>query len=171
MIDPTRINLTTDPHKKRMTGVTYHGNISFDVPFVSQIEDNLWIGGCENGLVLPENFKHLISLYPWERYTVNHELDSALVVRMFDDHNVDMDKILSIADWANSCLNSGPTLIHCQAGLNRSSFVAAFMLMMGNRLITGKEVIDLIREKRSPACFCNDEFYRIVKDWDWIADS
>ena len=59
-----------------MVGVSAHGLQPFDVPFISEIVPDLWLGGCEDDLVLPEFIAHLVSLYPWERYTVDHELDS-----------------------------------------------------------------------------------------------
>ena len=68
--DPTRIDISFDPRERRMRGYARHGNTPFDVPFVSQITDNLWTGGCEDGLVLPANIAHVVSLYPWETYRV-----------------------------------------------------------------------------------------------------
>ena len=49
------------------------------------------------------------------------------------------------------------TLVHCQAGLNRSSLIVARTLMLGQDM-TAKDAIALIREKRSPMCLCNDTF-------------
>jgi protein-tyrosine phosphatase len=88
--DPTKIELQTnvkqksDPTIQRMSGVARHGNTPFDVPFISEIAPNLWQGGCESGLILPQFIKHLVSLYPWEAYRVKHELDSYVAVKMYD---------------------------------------------------------------------------------------
>lgn len=154
--DPTRIALATDPLARRMSGVSMHGLIPFDVPFMTEIAPNLWQGGCADGLVLPRNIRHLVSLYPWESYTIRHELDSAMSVRMLDGLGEDMGKITALAAWVNACRTSGPVLCHCQAGLNRSSLVVATALMLEGA--TADEAIKLIREKRSPACLCNPEF-------------
>lgn len=64
--DPTRIEIDTDPTTHFMHGTTAHKLIPFSVPYISHIQDNLYLGGCTNGLILPTNIRHLISLYPWE---------------------------------------------------------------------------------------------------------
>ena len=161
-VDPSRIDIEFDPRRQRMVGVSAHGLMEFDVPFISEIGDNLWLGGCEDGLVLPEFVGHLISLYPWERYTVRHELDSRLEVRMYDQTTQAMDQVDAIAGWVNTCRLTAPTLVHCLAGLNRSSLVAARALVLGG--MTADAAIALIREKRSPACLCNPAFERWLRE-------
>jgi len=44
-MDPSRIDIAFDPQRQRMVGVSAHGLLPFDVPFVSEITDNLWLGG------------------------------------------------------------------------------------------------------------------------------
>ena len=161
MADPTRIELAADPRTARLTGTTLHGLIPFDVPFISEIAPGLWQGGCTNGLVLPDHIRHLVSLYPWESYTVRHEVASAVAVRMHDAADQATDQIPALAVWAGTCRKSGPVLVHCQAGLNRSSLVTAMVLMMDG--LTADEAIGLIREKRSPACLCNPEFEKWLR--------
>jgi protein-tyrosine phosphatase len=155
--DHTRIDITTDPTNRRMIGTTVHGNKSFNVPFMSEIAENLWQGGVTNGLKLPSFIKHLVSLYPWEGYEIEHELDSLLSVRMYDDITQSTEQVLDIASWINSCRNTGPVLVHCQAGLNRSSLVAGTALVMRDE-VTGPEAVALLRKRRSPACLCNPAF-------------
>lgn len=155
-LDPTRIHLTTDPLTRRMTGVAAHGNIPFSVPFMTEIAPNLWQGGCEDGLILPGQIKHLVSLYPWESYAAKHELTTAVHIRMLDGLGEDMGLIEHAARWAAACRATGPVLIHCQAGLNRSSLVVARVLMLDGH--TAAEAIALIRARRSPACLCNPAF-------------
>lgn len=154
--DPTRVDMNVDPTTKRMKGVAIHGNTPFDVPFISHISGNLWQGGCEDGLILPPEFKHLISLYPWEKYSVRHTLDSSLEVRMYDSNDQAFDQVDALAHWVLNCAKNGPTLVHCQAGLNRSSLVAGRTLtLMG---YSGPQAIHLLRTQRSPACLCNKSF-------------
>ena len=102
-IDPTRIKIDVDPRSQRMVGVSAHGLKPFDVPFISEIVPDLWLGGCEDGLVLPDFIENLVSLYPWESYTVNHELDSSLEVRMYDSLDQVFHHVDSIATWVNAC--------------------------------------------------------------------
>lgn len=173
--DPTRINLQTnvkkevDPTLVRMSGTAIHGNTPFDVPFISQIDGNLWQGGCQNGLQLPHFIKNVISLYPWEAYTVKHDLNSYLSVKMYDSLEQSMEQVDAIANWINVCVKDGPTLVHCQAGLNRSSLVAARSLMLKSgpdwdeQPYTADEAIYLLRKQRSPACLCNPAFEEYLR--------
>lgn len=156
--DHTRIDIEFDPRSQRMSGVSMHGHIPFDVPFISEIASNLWLGGCEDGLVLPSFIKHLVSLYPWESYTVDHDLDTAIEVMMFDSTDQAFDQVDALAARVNECRSTGPVLVHCQAGLNRSSLVAARALVLEG--MAPSDAIALIRAKRSPACLCNPSFER-----------
>lgn len=128
-VDPTRIDIDFDPKQQMMSGIAYHGNTPFTVPFMTEVADNLWQGGCRDGLVLPTEIKHIVSLYKWEEYTVHHELDSSLTVTMYDSVKQGFDQMDAIADWVNQCRKTGPVLVHCQAGLNRSSLVVARALI------------------------------------------
>jgi hypothetical protein len=157
-IDPTRIAIEFDPQRQRMVGISAHGLMRFDVPFISEIVPGLWLGGCEDGLILPSFIHHLVSLYPWEKYTVNHELDSSLEVRMYDSVDQAFGQVDGIAAWVNVCRGTGPTLVHCQAGLNRSSLVAATALILEG--MPADQAVALIRKKRSPACLSNPSFER-----------
>lgn len=150
-----------------MRGVTRHGGLIFDVPYLSPIEGNLYVGGCQDGLVLPAFIVHLVSLYPWERYTVNHDLASRTDVRAYDDDVEHLETQLEgLAAWVSACLETGPTLVHCQAGLNRSSLVAACVLIHRGR--TARQAIDLLRDRRSPAVLCNRSFEAWLLDQDTI---
>jgi len=155
-IDTSRIDIGFDPASRRMTGVTAHGHIPFDVPFISEIAPNLWQGGCENGLVLPFHIKHLLSLYPWESYTVPHRLRTRHEVRMYDSLDQSLGQVDRWARWVNARRRTGPVLVHCQAGLNRSSLIVGRALILEG--MSGNDAVELIREKRSPACLCNPSF-------------
>ncbi len=51
----------------------------------------------------------------------------------------------------------GPVLIHCQVGLNRSSLVAARAMVLSEEADPAG-AIAVLRERRSPACLCNEAF-------------
>ena len=155
--DPTAVAITLDPRNQRMSGMTVHGDMPFDVPFVSPITDDLWAGGCVDGLVLPAEVDHVVSLYPWEAYQLQREIKSMLAVRLYDSlDDFDEEQIVGIASWVNVCRKSGVTLVHCQAGLNRSALVAGLALVLDG--YTPEDAIALLREKRSPAVLCNPVF-------------
>jgi protein-tyrosine phosphatase len=156
MDDPTKIEIDFDPQQQRMVGVATHGMTPFDVPFISEITARLWQGGCRDGLILPNFIDVVISLYPWERYTINNNAER-IEVRMYDSEDQAFDQVDSIARTVNKYRDNGKNvLVHCQAGLNRSSLIVAKALILDGR--SPKDSIDLIREKRSPACLCNKAF-------------
>ncbi|AEK10023.1 dual specificity phosphatase [Mycobacterium phage Rey] len=164
MTDHTAIDIDFDPTVQRMTGVARHGNTYFDVPYVSQIEGDLWQGGCRDDLILPRNIMNVVSLYPWERYEIQHEVDTELYVRMYDSEDQGFDQIESLAEYVNERLDFGPVLIHCQAGLNRSSLLAAKVLHQRYGW-SGDRILTHLRMKRSPAVLCNRAFQREVQSW------
>lgn len=66
--------------------------------------------------------------------------------------------------WVNARRRTGPVLVHCQAGLNRSSLIVCRALMMEG--LTAAEAIATVRDKRSPACLCNDSFEQHLRSLD-----
>lgn len=157
------INAGRDPLVRRMRGVAYHGNTPFDVPFISEILPGFYQGGCEQGLLLPAHIEHVISLYKWERYIQHENVKTFHEVTMYDSSDgPDHDNIVELATLVNECRKQGNTLVHCQAGLNRSGLVAGAALVMSG--MTGQEAIDTLRTSRSPAVLCNRTFA------DWLLD-
>lgn len=170
--DPTRIDIVTDPQEKRMRGVAFHGNTPFDVPYISKISFNLWQGGCETGLELPRHIKHVVSLYPWERYETHRHLESELYVEMYDSIDQNFDQVDVLAQWINIQRRTGAVLVNCQAGLNRSSLVAARTLMRSDfpedDFDSPSDIINHLRDMRSPAVLCNPAFAAEVESWHSI---
>lgn len=163
-IDPTAIPIEFDPRQKRMSGTAYHGNTPFDVPFISELSSRLWQGGCQNGLILPKFIDVVISLYPWEQYTILHEAER-IEVKMYDSEDQAFDQIDSLATLVNKYRDDGKNvLVHCQAGLNRSSLVATRALMLDG--MSADDAINLVRQKRSQACLCNPSFEKHLRGLD-----
>jgi protein-tyrosine phosphatase len=159
--DPTALDLVFDPTIWRLSGVTAHGNVAFDVPFISHTEGNLWMGGCQDGLVLPHDITHVVSLYPWEKYAL-HPGATRVEFQTFDagvgDGDFDEAALVALDRLAD-----GPTLTHCQAGLNRSGLVAGMVLVTQGW--DPKDAIALLRERRSPAVLCNRAFEAHLMEW------
>lgn len=165
-VDPTRIEIEKsvyqDPLVQRVIGRTTHGNHRIDCPFISEVAENLWQGGCESGLVLPDFIKFVVSLYPWEAYTINHELGAPpLIVQQFDAVDESAEGVMDIANQVNEWRKIGPVLVHCQAGLNRSGRVVATALVLEG--MDPDDAITHMREIRSPAVLCNPTFERWVR--------
>src|SRR3954471_22982908 len=94
--DPTKIDLDLDPMKQRMSGIPRHGYTPFDVPYISQIKDNLWQGGCQDGLILPEFIKYVFSVYQWEQYTIFHKAEVS-TFEMYDSEEQGFQQVDEIA--------------------------------------------------------------------------
>jgi protein-tyrosine phosphatase len=156
-----------DPQVQRESGHTAHGFIPFDVPVISPIVPGLWQGGCQDGLVLPRFIDHLVSLYPWGRYDVEHDLASTRTIRMLDAADQDMTEVDDVARKVNVLRETGTVLVHCQAGLNRSGLVVARALMLDG--MSADAAIALVRERRSPAALCNPMFEKWLRGLDVAA--
>lgn len=131
---------------------------AFSVDLISQIDGNLWMGGCIGGVQLADTFRHVVSLYPWERYRLADGVHR-IEVRLYDSADVpDGERLHELAAAVNACRDEGPTLVHCQAGLNRSGLITALALIQ--RGMVPAAAIALLREKRGPMVLCNTAFER-----------
>jgi protein-tyrosine phosphatase len=135
-----------------------HTGERLNVPLISHIIDNLYVGGCIQGTNLHDFFSDIISLYPWERYAFDEDATNLYEFKMYDSHDgLDLDTIEQAANTAYMALAmGGNVLIHCQAGINRSNLVAATVLKKLG--YTGERAIALLSEKRSPLILANQTF-------------
>lgn len=161
-IDAARIS--TDPFQQFISGYTNFGGGYIQMPFITKVAENLYMGGVESGLVLPAEIDFVLSLYKWKKYTKNHMLQDELIIEMHDSDEQDLSGIDELAEWVNRRRELGPVLVHCQAGLNRSGIVVARALMLNGDVNTGQEAINLLREKRSFAVLSNPTFAEWVRD-------
>jgi hypothetical protein len=140
-------------------GIAIQGKTPFACPLVSHVVDDLWQGGTPAdapGARVPSYFKYVVSLYPWQWYDVGPA--TKLVTYQMYDHD-GMPEIAQLEEAAarvNEYRAKGPTLVHCQAGLNRSALVAGLALIRSG--MTPDAAITLLRERRSPAVLCNATF-------------
>lgn len=132
----------------------------FAVPLISHITGNLYVGGCIDGVRLPDDFHYVVSLYKWERYALGPQTERTEVT-MYDAGEVpDADELDMLAALVNDCRAKGKTLVHCQAGLNRSNLVAGLALI--RKGMEPARAIKLLRDKRSPVVLCNEAFERYL---------
>lgn len=164
-------NRTQGIEKLRSSGVATMGmgrkdGGYFDCPLITHVEGNLWQGGCIGGVKLPDDFKFVVSLYPWERYKLG-PITEYYEFKLYDSTDEpDRQEWLPVASTINDCLDHGKTLVHCQAGLNRSALASTLALCLRGR--EPEEAIQLLREKRSPVVLCNETFERwlLAKGWE-----
>lgn len=128
----------------------------FSVPLLSHIEGNLWQGGCEPDMELPHDFAYVVSLYPWGKYRLGPNTHRDEIQMLDAGEMPDLHQLFSIAEKVNEYRAKGKTLVHCQAGLNRSGLVAGLALVLDG--MQPKVAIDLLREKRCDMVLCNETF-------------
>lgn len=159
--DPTAIELETDPHKLIISGWVNHTGDYFSAPYISHVKDNLYQGGFSPGLVLPDNIQFVLSLYPWAgRYEANDTVEF-MEVEMYDAlEGPNYKQVHKLAEIVNLWCDISPTLVHCQAGLNRSGLIAAAALCL--RGYQPKLAIQELRDKRSPQVLSNSVFERFL---------
>ena len=168
-MDPTAYDLggnpdETDPRIRRLDAyANFGGRRRLRMPFMTQVTDNLWHGGVEPGLILPEFVDYKLSLFRWRDYDIRHQLRESVTVEMYDSTDQDFSQIAELADWVNDRRQRGTVFVHCQAGLNRSSLVIAQALVAAGDVRDGAEAIALIRERRDAACLCNPAFEEYVR--------
>lgn len=153
----------SDPYIQRFTGYSY--GHEFDVPFISHIEGNLYQGGCKDGLVLPESIDHVFALYAKKPYIIQNRPGKPPVqvteVLMNDvDVMPPFSTVLSLARDVHEACGKGRTLVHCEAGLNRSGLIAGATLVLSG--YSPEQAIWLLRHKRSPAVLTNPSFHKFL---------
>jgi hypothetical protein len=171
--DPTKVNLTLEVSQglPRLKGRTNHQGLDFDCELISHVRENLFMGGCVDDAVLPLKIRHVVSLYKWEQYRVHNGVKSFLVVEAYDAEVYKIvQELRPLVDWTKTRLALGPTLVHCQAGLNRSGLLCALVLREHFGL-SSAEAIKLLRERRSPAVLCNDSFEEYLLKLDQVDEA
>ena len=101
-----------DLTSQHIEGIAVMGNTPFSCPIISQIDGNLWTGGCPAPEV-PSYFKFVLNLYPWMPYIVPAGTE-VKAVALYDDSGLpSVDKLEGLADWVNEKRKLGPLLVHC----------------------------------------------------------
>lgn len=140
------------------------GSAYFKAPLISHVEGNLWQGGCIDGVELPDGVEYVVSLYPWGQYILPEGCHRD-EIEMYDQGKLpDLEQLHEIADKVNEYRAKGTTLVHCQAGLNRSGLVSALALHKSG--MKAADAIALLREKRSRLVLCNGAFRNYLLSLD-----
>lgn len=163
---------TADLEAERITGFLPGGR-ELDVPLASEVAENLWVGGWPDPIVRQKfanggqplkHFAGVVDVYG-EPYPL--PAGPVYVRKPMQDWagEPDWHIVGALASIVAKLRDLGPVLVHCQAGLNRSSLVASVALVHGGAIAEGVGIVDAIatiRERRSPLCLCNDAFERAL---------
>lgn len=154
-------SIQADFEAHSINGYVANGD-SIHCQLISQIVGNLWMGGCIDQVRLPDSFDTVISLYPWEKYilgptTTRHEY------RMHDSGSVPPWEELEVPIYQTlkSLQDGKKTLIHCQAGLNRSGLITALVMAVNPKRPperTMEGIISKLRDRRHRLVLCNKTF-------------
>lgn len=157
----------------------------------TEIEDGLWVGGThdddtvgearesrhtwtggfyvtQDAEIGPNEFNAVLTLYAWARPV--DWLVEEYRWGIFDGGAApDLDKIRDAVVWAHKRWKNGDkTLLRCQAGLSRSTFFTALVLVRDGWEV--QQAVDHIRRKRSGHCLnvngssAKGEFTKILYD-------
>lgn len=101
---PSTNDLVTDFGTHRIEGLARAAQerglpAHFSVPIISHVDGNLWQGGCIGGVALPDDFRHVVSLYPWEKYTLPDDC-KRVEIRMFDSPDQDTGEVMVLCNDA-----------------------------------------------------------------------
>lgn len=134
------------------------------MPYISKVDENLYLGGVNPTLVLPAWIEYVVSLHPVE-YRTNHELAGFAAITAADSKYQDPHVFLAAADVTRTFWTSGPTLVHCSMGLNRSAATVA-LAMMAEKEYSSFTAIGILRAKRDPNVLFNRHFEEFVRAQD-----
>lgn len=154
-------DLATDLVNHHITGYVPDGRYA-SLPLISHIKDNLYVGGCIDGVDLGDFFSHVFSMYKWKAYEVS-ESTQVHTFTMYDSQDdVDAEEVDAIAEAVVAALaEGGNVLVHCQAGINRSNLISALALRkMG---YSTDDAINLLRTQRGEIVLANKTFERFLR--------
>ena len=149
-------NVFSDLASHHIEGFALDTDQPFEIPLVSHIAGNLWMGGCIPGRRLPDALAHVISLYSWGSYAIGPDTRRLRIAMTDHAAMPDLEKLEAVASYVLDAASEGPTLVHCQAGLNRSGLVAAYALVLDG--VAPTDAVALLRARRSPQVLCNPVF-------------
>jgi hypothetical protein len=121
----------------------------------NEIIPNLFLGSHPSDI---NKFDYVFALNGRPTYYI--ALGKMVICRPFNDVDClpmpNEEMLHELADLVLKCITKGPTLVHCAAGINRSSLVLGLALI--HQGMKPADAVALIREKRSKMCLSNKTF-------------
>ena len=136
-----------------------------NLPILSHIQDNLYVGVSPAYWPAGEInfFSTVFNLFVFEEYLlvkgqIRHD------IRMYDDNSfLNRDALEKIARQVVAAYKAGPTLVHCQMGINRSNLIAGLALIQDK--MPANDAILLLRAKRSEYALTNPVFEAFLRTY------
>lgn len=115
--------------------------------------------------ITPKEFDAVVTMYAWARPVDWGVEELRWGIMDSPTAGVDLEALRETVVWAHRRWRAGKkVLVRCQAGLNRSSLVAALVLVRDG--MNGSDAIDKIRRGRSESCLFNAKFANLVRSAD-----
>ena len=125
----------------------------FVMESAQHITGNLWLGSHPSNI---RDYQFVVNLDGKPRYGIENK-QTVLIKPFYDIAEMpDVDMLHDLAKTVLEMGSVGKTLVHCQAGLNRSGLVMALALMHDG--MTAVDAIALLREKRVSDVLFNSTF-------------
>lgn len=119
----------------------------------------------EDAEIGPDDFDAVVTMYAWARPVDWGVQELRWGIYDSPSHPIDMEELRETVRWAHRHWKNGKrVLVRCQAGLNRSSLVAALVLVRDG--MDGYQAIDKIRRGRSQSALFNAKFQHIIRHAD-----
>lgn len=139
------------------------------LPLLSHIDGNLYVG-CSPCYWPGEHIRQFLTvfnLYVFEDYPrIEGQIRHDITMRDSEDENdlAFKGNLEELARMVNAACVLGPTLVHCQMGINRSNLVAGLALIL--RGMSPNAAIKLLRDKRSEYVLMNKTFEKFLRSYN-----
>ena len=163
---------------KKSAGAAPRYNVIYPENTWDEIAAGLWLGGTDEthdmnllghkplakGTVITKaEFDTVVTMYAWASPVDWHVKEIRFGVMDGDLSDIDTKLLHEIVVAAHTDWKAGKrVLVRCQAGINRSSLVAALVLIREG--YSARKAIDLLRERRGQAVLSNRNFQQWLLD-------
>lgn len=134
-------------------GLWVGGTADEDIVSNARESRNTWVGGIDisDAVITKDAFDSVVTMYSWAQPVDWLVEEYRWGIYDSPDMDVDLTAMRELVVWAHRRWKDGKSvLVRCQAGLSRSPFVTALILVRDG--LTPEEATALIREKRSNYC-------------------
>jgi len=131
------------------------------VPFASEIRPGLWIGGLYSNF-RDEKWQGVVDLTT--EFSERSKSKEYLCIPIWDGTPPTLEQISQGATFVARNWKQGPTIVHCAAGIGRSTTLLCAALICSNEAKTVDEAFMMIKEKR-PIVRLNTMMRKALEEW------
>lgn len=153
-----------------LLGIKQNRNGFVDMPILSRIGGNLYVGMTPiywpvYGL---HHFRAVFNLYTFQSYQRRAGDAWPEIYQEFRIHDSQFEEanrglLDKMAHKLVQCFSAGPTLVHCEMGVNRSNLLVAMALIRQG--MTWDRAVEGLRKLRHPDVLCNEYFIEVLRTY------